>query len=60
MDLLIETAKVVDDLPSLFLFAFRPDRQASSWRLKQWLETEYPHRSTEIALSPLSREESGG
>ena len=55
MDVLIETAKLVDDLPCLFLFAYRPDRHASSWRLKQWLETDYPHRSTEIALSPLSR-----
>ena len=54
MDVLIETAKLVDDLPCLFLFAFRPDRQAPSWRLKQWLETEYPHRSTELALTPLS------
>jgi class 3 adenylate cyclase/tetratricopeptide (TPR) repeat protein len=58
MDLLIETARVVDDLPSLLLFAFRPDRQAPSWRLKQWLETDYPHRSTEIQLSPLSKEDS--
>ena len=59
MDLLIETARVVDDQPSLLLFAFRPDRQAPSWRLKQWLETDYPHRSTEIRLSPLSKEDSG-
>jgi class 3 adenylate cyclase/tetratricopeptide (TPR) repeat protein len=59
MDVLIETAKVVDDLPCLFLFAYRPDRQAPSWRLKQWLETEYPHRSTELALAPLSDDESG-
>ena len=59
MDLLIETAKLVDELPCLFLFAFRPERQAPSWRLKQWLETEYPHRSTEIALSPLSPQDSG-
>jgi class 3 adenylate cyclase/tetratricopeptide (TPR) repeat protein len=58
MDLFIETARVVDDLPSLLLFAFRPDRQAPSWRLKQWLETEHPHRSTEISLSPLSKEDS--
>jgi len=58
MDLLIETARVVDDLPSLLVFAFRPDRKAPSWRLKQWLETDYPHRSTEISLSPLSKEES--
>jgi class 3 adenylate cyclase/tetratricopeptide (TPR) repeat protein len=58
-DLLIETAKLADELPFLFLFAYRPDRRAPSWRLKQWLETEYPHRSTEIALSPLSPEDSG-
>jgi tetratricopeptide (TPR) repeat protein len=59
MDVLIEIAKLVDDLPCLFLFAYRPDRQAPSWRLKQWLETEYPHRSTELALAPLSEQESG-
>ena len=59
IDVLIETAKLVDDLPCLFLLAFRPDRQAPSWRLKQWLETEYPHRSTELALAPLSDDESG-
>src|SRR6476660_8220408 len=59
MDLLIETARVVDDQPSLLLFAFRPDRHAPSWRLKQWLETDYPHRSTQISLTPLSEEDSG-
>ena len=59
MDILIETAKLVDDLPCLFVFAYRPDRQAPSWRLKQWLETEYPHRSTELTLTPLTEDESG-
>jgi class 3 adenylate cyclase/tetratricopeptide (TPR) repeat protein len=59
MDVLIETARLVDDIPCLFLFAYRPDRQAQSWRLKQWLETEYPHRSTELALAPLSADDSG-
>ena len=58
MDVLIETAKLVDDLPCLFLFTYRPDRQAPSWRLKQWLETEYPHRSTELLLTALSADES--
>jgi class 3 adenylate cyclase/tetratricopeptide (TPR) repeat protein len=58
MDVLIETAKLVDDIPSLFVFAFRPDRQAPSWRLKQWLETEYPHRSVELTLTPLSADAS--
>jgi class 3 adenylate cyclase/tetratricopeptide (TPR) repeat protein len=59
MDLLIETARLVDELPCLFLVSFRPDRRAPSWRLKQWLETEYPHRSAEIVLSPLTDEQSG-
>ncbi len=59
MDLLVETARLVDELPCLFLVSFRPDRRAPSWRLKQWLETEYPHRSVEIVLSPLTDEESG-
>src|SRR6266542_2543874 len=59
MDVLIETAKLVDELPCLFLVSFRPDRRAPSWRLKQWLEIEYPHRSAEIVLSPLTDEESG-
>ncbi|RPJ13928.1 MAG: hypothetical protein EHM22_03345, partial [Actinobacteria bacterium] len=59
MDVLIETAKLVDELPCLFLFAFRPDRDAPSWRLRRWLETELPDRSTEIELSPLSERDSG-
>ncbi len=59
MDLLIETATVVEDLPSLLLFAFRPDREAASWRLKRWLETEEEApRSTEIRLTPLSEDDS--
>src|SRR5439155_3668411 len=59
MDLLIETARVVDDQPSLMLFAFRPAPDAPSWRLKRWLETEYPDRSIQIVLAPLSMEDSG-
>jgi class 3 adenylate cyclase len=59
IDLLMEMARIVDDVPFLFLFAFRPDRQAASWRLRQWLEIEYPHRYTEIVLSPLSERDSG-
>ena len=40
------------------MFAFRPDREAPSWRLKQWLETEYPHRSTELPLDVAVADES--
>ncbi|HEU4355083.1 MAG TPA: adenylate/guanylate cyclase domain-containing protein [Actinomycetota bacterium] len=59
MDVLIETTKLIDDMACLLLFAYRPDREASSWRLKQWLETEYPHRSIEVRLAPLTDVESG-
>jgi class 3 adenylate cyclase/tetratricopeptide (TPR) repeat protein len=59
MDLLIETARVVEDLPSLLLFAFRPDDRAPSGRLQRWMETEHPDRSTLVALAPLSAADSG-
>jgi class 3 adenylate cyclase/tetratricopeptide (TPR) repeat protein len=57
VDMVIEMARLIDELPLLIVFTFRPDRRASSWRLKQWLEVEYPHRTTELALAPLSVEE---
>jgi class 3 adenylate cyclase/tetratricopeptide (TPR) repeat protein len=59
MDLLIETSKLAEDLPFLFLFAYRPDRSSPSWRLKRWLEAEHAHRSIELPLAPLSDEQSG-
>jgi len=59
MDFLIETALALRDRPALLLFAFRPDAQASSRRLAEWLETEPADRSTRIVLSPLSEEDSG-
>jgi class 3 adenylate cyclase/tetratricopeptide (TPR) repeat protein len=59
MDLLIETAKAIEGLPSLLLFAFRPDEAAPSWRLRRWMESGSPHRSSQISLRPLSDEASG-
>ena len=43
----------------LFLCAFRPERQSPAWRVKQAVETEYPHLYTEVGLSPLSDNDSG-
>jgi len=57
-DLLMELFDLADQTPVLFLLAFRPDRQAPSWRLKQKLETDYPHRYVELALPPLTAGES--
>src|SRR5207247_4463500 len=58
MDLLIETAEALEDLPALLLFAFRPDEPVSE-RLRRWMATELPERSTEIVLAPLSADASG-
>jgi predicted ATPase len=53
IDLLIHLFKMVEEVPILFLCAFRPERQAPSWRIKQVAEAEYPHRYDELLLQPL-------
>ncbi len=49
---------LVDTTPILFLCATRPERTAPVWRVKTSLAEEYPHRFIEIALQPLSTEDS--
>jgi class 3 adenylate cyclase len=56
IDLLIHLFKMVEEVPILFLCAFRPERQAPSWRIKQTAESEYPHRYDELVLEPLDPE----
>ena len=58
VELLIDSLSLVDEVPLLFLFSFRPERQSPAWLIKQTAETEYPHRYTEISLSELSDEDS--
>ncbi len=58
LDLVQETTRLAEDAPFAVLLTFRPDRSAASWRLKQWVETELPHRSRLVELEPLTREES--
>ncbi len=53
IDLVIHLFKMVEEVPILFLCAFRPERQAPSWRIKQTAELEYPHRYDELMLQPL-------
>jgi predicted ATPase/class 3 adenylate cyclase len=57
VDLLIHLLSLVDEVPVLFLLAFRPERQSPAWKLKQRAETDFPHRYTEIALRPLEAEQ---
>jgi class 3 adenylate cyclase/tetratricopeptide (TPR) repeat protein len=58
IELLSHLLQLTDVGPILFLFAFRGDRTAPSWKIKQLAETEYPHRYQEIVLRPLSDESS--
>jgi len=57
-DLLMELFEIADEAPVLFILAFRPDRQAPSWRIKQKLETDFAHRYAELVLLPLTAAES--
>jgi class 3 adenylate cyclase len=53
VDLLFHLFTVIETRPVLFICAFRPERQSPGWQIKLKAETEYPHRYTEIMLSPL-------
>ena len=57
-ELLRHLFQLTDEVPILFLCATRPERQSPAWQVKQLAETDYPHRYTELALSPLSRDDS--
>ena len=59
VELLQHLFQLADQVPVLFLCAFRPHRSSPAWGVKTAAETNYPHRYTEIALSPLSISESG-
>ena len=59
VELLQHLFQLAAEAPILFLCAFRPDRQANSWQVKQKAETGYAGHYTEITLSPLSTEDSG-
>ncbi len=58
VELLLHLFQLADEAPMLILCAFRPERQAPCWKLKQTAESDYPHRYTEIALQPLTDQDS--
>jgi tetratricopeptide (TPR) repeat protein len=58
-ELLVHVFQLADQAPVLFLCAFRPYRSSPAWRVKIAAETDFPHRYTQLELSPLTSEESG-
>lgn len=57
VDLMLHLLKLVDEVPILYLCAFRPERQSPAWQVKQKAETEFPHRYIEIQLGPLNADD---
>ena len=57
-ELLQHLLELTEEVPILFLCASRPERQSAGWRVRQTAETDFPHRYTEVALSPLSGDDS--
>jgi ABC-type oligopeptide transport system substrate-binding subunit/class 3 adenylate cyclase len=49
---------LTDRNPIMLLILSRPEREASSWRIKASLQSDYAHRFTEISLQPLPNEAS--
>jgi tetratricopeptide (TPR) repeat protein len=56
-ELLLHLVDLVEEVPIVFICAFRPDRQATSWKFRQQVEADYPHLYTEITLQPLKGED---
>ncbi|MGD9740313.1 MAG: adenylate/guanylate cyclase domain-containing protein [Bauldia sp.] len=56
VDLLAHLMPLVDEVPILFLYAFRAERQSPGWQLKVKAERDFPHRYAEVTLKPLSSE----
>lgn len=58
VELLVHILRLTEEVPILFLCAFRPYRQAPAWKVKQAAERHYPHRYQELFLKALSDEDS--
>jgi class 3 adenylate cyclase/tetratricopeptide (TPR) repeat protein len=58
IELLRQLLPLTEEIPLVFLFALRPERNAPAWQLKTTADEEYRHRYSELVLRPLSEAES--
>ncbi|MFZ5881243.1 MAG: AAA family ATPase [Chloroflexota bacterium] len=49
---------VCDNEPLLWIFTLRPERETAAWYFHQFLDAEFPHRLTDVTLSPLTEAQS--
>ncbi len=58
LDLLEFCLSICDNEALLWLVVFRPDRTQPIWHFQHYVETQYPHRMTQLTLSPLTEAQS--
>ncbi len=58
LELLKHCLPLSDQQPLLWLLVFRPDRTSPVWDFRHYLETEYPHRLTDLSVPSLTKEQS--
>ncbi len=58
LELLKYCLSLCDNEALLWLIVFRPDRTSPAWGFRHYVETEFPHRLTTLALPPLSEAQS--
>jgi tetratricopeptide (TPR) repeat protein len=59
VELLVHLFQLIDQVPILFLCAFRPYLSSAAWRVKSSAETSYSHRFVKFHLTPLDVRQSG-
>jgi len=58
IELLRDIVSLSEDHPILWFIVYRPDKMSPIWHFQHYLETEYPHRLTQVNLAPFEDEES--
>jgi ABC-type oligopeptide transport system substrate-binding subunit/class 3 adenylate cyclase len=58
MELLEQLLALTDRVPLLFICVFRPEKEHSSWRLRETATQLHRHRHTDLWLDPLTAAES--
>ncbi|MGZ6347710.1 MAG: ATP-binding protein, partial [Anaerolineales bacterium] len=60
LELLDFCLPICDNEPVLWLLVYRLERDKAIWEFQHHVETDYPHRLVQLAMPPLTDEESAG
>ncbi len=58
VELINHIFQLVEQVPILFICAFRPHRDSAAWQLRKTAQAEYPEKYLEINLTPLNEDDS--